>query len=351
MKIRIIESDEMEMWDKFVFTHKLGSLYHTSLWRELIESVYGHQPLYLIIEDGKGDITAGLPLFLVHDKITGNRLSSVPGAHFCNPLVSTQEMYDRLINFVLDFKEKNNVKYLELKTSSAFPFDNRKFGKAMYGYSTYILNIDPSLETIHSSFHNSCVQRAIKKSYKSNIELAVAESVQEVQDFYQLYLKMRKDAGLLPQPYKFFSSMWKIMSPKQHIDILHAKHADSIISTILLLKYKNTVIYEYGASIPEMLSLRPSHFLLWESIKRSKLQGYKEFDFGRTADEDTGLSDFKRRWGTEKESLPYYYIPNVSGFASIRRWSLSRNIMHYSIKHMPDSCCSFMGKVLYKKLV
>jgi hypothetical protein len=204
------------------------------------------------------------------------------------------------------------------------------------------------LETIKESFHKSSVQRAINKSLRSNLELSVARSLDDIKSFYQLYFQMRKDNGLLPQPYKFFKTMWELLSEKNQIDILFACHHKKIISTILLVKYKDTVVYEYGASIPEMMNLRPSQFLLWHGIKNSKEQGFKSFDFGRVTNDNENLIQFKIRWGTERVALPYYYYPKLVGVSHFRQNTFLKKIMYYTVKSTPESVCKYLGNSLYR---
>ena len=350
-EVKILQPHEMNRWNHFVASHELGTIYHTSSWRRVIENVYRWQPIYLAIEDDDGNIAAGLPLFSVKSRITGARLSSLPCAQCCDPLVSSREQFDRLIDFVLGLEQNCKARYFELKATVSFPANNGELGTSLDIYSTYVLDIDRPLDDIKGSFHKSCIQRAIDKSYKSNLELVVGRSEDDVKAFYRLYRKMRRAHGLLPQPYSFFLTMWEIMYDEDYIDILHAKYQGKIISSLLLLKYKDTATYEYGATISRMYHLRPSHFLLWEAIKRLKLQGYTKLDLGRTENNNKGLGDFKRRWGAKRRPLRYYYVPEIEGFASTRHKSLTSKIMYRTSKHLPSSLSHLMGALLYRHFV
>lgn len=350
-RVRILDHNQMDLWDNFVFSHEHGSIYHTSMWRKLIEDAYGHSPVYLIIQGNNGDISAGLPLFIVKSNIMGNRLSSLPCAQSCNPLVSNQQQFEQLMHFVLAIREKERLGYFELKTDGRFRFGSDILGKPLNAYSTYTLDIDNAVEAVKSTFHRSSIQRAIKRSHKLGMKLVVGDSHHDVKLFYLLYLRLRKKYGLLPQPFKFFSTMWQIMQKNDHIDVMHAEYQGRIISSILLLKYKGTITYEYGASVFDMRHHRASQFLLWEAIKRSISQGYERFDFGRTADDNKGLSQFKSRWGTIREPLSYYYAPERRGFSTIRQNSSVKNLMHYTLRYIPDYLCRLTGSLLYKNLV
>jgi lipid II:glycine glycyltransferase (peptidoglycan interpeptide bridge formation enzyme) len=307
--------------------------------------------VYFVLEEADHRFKAAMPFFSIKSNSTGSRLASLPCAQTCNPLVSSQGEYDLLIEFVTDYIKSNSIRYAELKTNEAFRHDTSKFGKVLNGYSCYTLELDRNIETIENNLHKSCIRRAIKKANKTGLELVVGDGISDVRIFYELYLKMRKELGLLPQPYKFFSTMWEILSRNNSIEILHAKYGAQIVSSIILLKYKTRVTYEYGASRSDMMHLNASPFLLWEAIKRSKSEGYKVFDFGRTSDGNTGLSEFKMRWNTKREVLHYYFIPDVGSFSSVRQKSLAKRMMYYTIRYSPDSLCELMGRVLYKDVV
>jgi hypothetical protein len=349
--IEMLNQNEMGLWDDFVYSHELGSIYHTSYWMEMIKKVYEHEPCYLILKDKDGNLSAGLPLCFVKSKIGRNRFVSVPCAQYCDPLVTSQEEFGQFISYLLDFIKNRDFRSIELRMTKPIQPHKSKYGRVLNEYHHHLLNLDQPLDMIKRSLHKSCIQRGISKAYKSGLELSVGESINDVKSFYKLYLQMRRRHGLLPQPFSFFSNMWGNMSKSKNITILLAKHKGRIISSVLLLKYRNTVIYEYGASNEDMMNVRPSHLLLWEAIKHSQLEGYKTFDFGRTSNENDSLSQFKSRWGAKRQPLFYYLVPDVNIHASMRKSNLINKMMNYSMKYLPSPLCQLMGQVVYKYVV
>jgi serine/alanine adding enzyme len=349
--VKILSENDWAQWDNFVASHTLGTIYHTSAWRRVIEKTYGHQPMYMTIQDDSGSIKAGLPLFYIKNKLAGNRLVCLPGAQACDPLVPHQHAYNQLVAYATDVMQHHHAKSLELKTSAHFPLDSHTFGRKIQEYSCYILDLNPDLQEIESSLHKDSIRRRIKKASMNGLQLSIGNSLIDVKRFYVLYLQLRKSYGLLPQPLTFFSYMWNILSRDGYIDILHAIYQGQIISTLLLLKYKETVIYEFGASRFDMMRLSPSPFLLWEAIKQAKRDGYKRFDFGRTSDDNQSLAHFKMKWGTKREALPYYFIPDLGSTAAIRQKNLPKTMMSCVMHYAPAIVCQMMGRALYKHLV
>ena len=349
--VRILTDDESDRWDAFVATHKEGGIYHTSSWRNIIRDVYGHVPFYLVIDDGEGRIRAGLPAFFINSRIAGVRISSLPGAHFCNPLIDGADDFAMLLDAVQDLMQQTKTDYFELKTSQSFAIRDSRLSQADSCFSNYVLEIDRPLETLMGTFHKSCTQRVLKNIDKSGLRLLRAESVDDLKPFYRLYLGMRRRYGLLPQPFDFFATMWKLLSPQKQIEIYHAEYQGEIISSGLFLSYRDTVTYDYGASDFDMLQMHPSHFILWTAIKNAHEREYRRFDFGRTSDDNIGLTEFKTRWGTTRVSLNYYYLPEVAGLAVMRHGNLPKKIMNHAMKLSPGVLCQMMGKVLYRNFV
>lgn len=338
-------------WDTFVNQHNLGSIYHTSSWMKLIQKTYGHTPMYITLEDKQGKIKAGLPIFLVKSRITGKRLTSVPCAQTCNPLVSNGADLKTLLSVVTKTLKEKYCDHAELRIDKAFPFSALINKNSQAQFFTYLLHIDKPIPEIMESFHPSHITRAIKKSLKGKLNLIYATDESHLMSFYYLYSKMRKHKGLLPQPYSFFKNMWSIFQPEGKIDILLAMNGEKAVSSALFLKYKDIVHYEYGASAPRSLSLRPSHFLLWAAIKQSQTDGYKYFDFGRTSEKQQGLAAFKSRWGTKKVELSYFYIKNDKFLRHFRQSTKLKMSMNAIVKLSPRTTNNLLGKYLYRHLI
>lgn len=77
-------------------------------------------------------------------------------------------------------------------------------------------------------------------------------------------------------------------------------------------RYKDRVIYGYGAANPSALKYHPYNAFIWQSIQDACAEGNQSYDFGRYSDGYTGLMDFKRRWGTRELLLKYSNYPPQS---------------------------------------
>src|ERR1700691_2956737 len=75
-----LSQDQEPEWDTFVLRHPLGSVYHTSEWKRVIQQGFRHiRGRFLVLREGEaGRILAGLPIYSVSSWLLGNRLVSIP---------------------------------------------------------------------------------------------------------------------------------------------------------------------------------------------------------------------------------------------------------------------------------
>jgi lipid II:glycine glycyltransferase (peptidoglycan interpeptide bridge formation enzyme) len=351
LQIRFLDNRELLEWDAFVMAHPNGTIYHTAAWRQLIFEVYGHVPLYFAIYSDSRSIVGGLPAFLVRSRLTGTRLATLPCAQYCDPLVSSKEQYEALKHRVLDHMAEHQIPSWEMKTTHSFSHEPPPSSMETSQYMTHILKLGMAYENIYKGFHKNLVQRSIKKAYRNGLTLKRCQSQAEIVDFYDLYMQMRRTKGLLPQPRCYFEALWKLLKPLHQIEVLFALHGQQKISAILLLKYKDSVIYEYGATMEGMHQYSPSPFLLGEAIHEAADQGFRYFDFGRTSVTETGLAQFKSHWGAEQQNLRCFNMATSAPMSSMRQNTKTRTLMALAIKLLPKSACERVALPLYKHLV
>jgi hypothetical protein len=134
------------------------------------------------------------------------------------------------------------------------------------------------------------------------------------------------------------------------MDLYLAEHKGNIISGAIFFKYKNTYIYEHGASDDRYWELRPNHLMMWKVIQKAHQDGYEYFDFGKTSMENTGLLEFKRKWGAVEYDVPYYYYPRITGLMSLEKKDTLLKWMNELGRKMPMSLAKIMGEIAYRHL-
>jgi len=327
-------------------SHPFGSIFHTTSWMSVVRKTYGIEPRYVYLEKN-GRIRACLPLFMIRSFITGDRMLGLPAASTCEPLTDGEAL-SRMMEFVQGIPDPEKWVPWEIRTSERFPVQIPFACRRNLHFVTHLLNLDRPLKDVWASFHRGQVVRSIRKALRSGLTLTDCRDRGEVSEFYSLYLKMRTHRGLLPQPLSFFQNLWDELSPKGLVQLSFARLGSRAVSAVFLLKYRDAVIYEYGATHPAALKARPSHLLLWRSIRMAHSEGYRWFDFGRTGLDNTGLLIFKDRWGTKRVPLVYFQAPAGTRIGSLRQKCFLPTAMNILMRNSPDLACRWMGDLLYR---
>jgi len=195
------------------------------------------------------------------------------------------------------------------------------------------------------------VQHQVKKSQKLGVGVRVAQRREDVAQYYRLHLQTRcKKHGMPAQPQAYFYKLWDAFAGSGGMQLLLAEYQGMIIAGMILLASNTTIRYAYGASDEHYLHLAANNLLMWTAIKMGCMQGYQTLDMGRTACDNEGLMEFKRRWGAIKEPLPYYYYPHSAGLASTTESSWKFRLLTACWRRLPLSVAGPLGGSLYKHL-
>ncbi len=350
MPIKITDPSTHPGWDTFVSSHREGSIYHSSRWNEVLRKTYGYDPRYFILEDSFHTVKAGIPLMVVRTSFGRKKLVCLPFTPYCNPLVEKHENLNLLLRKILEYQKKIRASSLEIRTKQEISGHKTvPLIKDEY-FMTHILCLDTDLQKIRSAFHKSCIQRPISKTEKNDLKLHISTDPSDLRYFYNLHLCTRKKHGVLAQPYRYFVTMWDELYPLGLMDLLLAAYNGRAIAGVIILKYKDTTIYQNGCADERFLGLHPYHFLLWKAIQRAHDKGYKYFDFGRSSIDEKGLVQFKDRWGGKRFELVYYFHPNVSGATSTRQNDWKYKLSYKLIHILPTPLLRMIGSFAYRSL-
>lgn len=335
-------------WDEFVENHKFGTIYHSTSWMNILKKNFNVQEM-ILCEYNNDSIVCGMPFLLHNNILRGKRLISITSAQACNPLVNSRDQLNRLKIFLTKYLKKEKIKFVQIRTDELFNFQFDGFYTVNTDFFTYILDLNAPYEEIRNKYHRSCILKPLNKLNSDQFKLVNSCDEKLLKEFYYNYETMRKEHGLLPQPYSFFKGITENLSAKNQVDIFHLIHNNKVISSVINLKFKEKYTYEYGATNKEFKSLHPSHFLIDYSIRTAINSGYKIFDFGRTDSSNTGLENFKRRWGGKKSVFKYYHIWADEIVNSTGLHSKSFHLINAIISHTPERIYRLVGPVIYKK--
>jgi FemAB-related protein (PEP-CTERM system-associated) len=339
MDIKIFENKDESRWDRFVKENDASTFFHLIGWKSVVEKTYGHRPLYLLAEE-KGEVAGILPLFLVESLIFGKRLVSVPYSPYGGCCAQGRDVTDAILGRAVDLSKEYNAKYLELRNMQSIPGmpNNDKL-------VTMVLDLSQGEETVWSNLRKNmkrCVQKASKEDF--NVTLGSGD----IEGFYPLYRKRMHELGTPAYSYSFFRN---IMADFPDTEVATVDYRGEVLASLVLVFFRKTVIYGWGASSKNRPETHPVHWLLWKVIQNNIQRGYKTFDLGRSAPE-TGIYDFKKGWGAEPQTLYYQFHMNKKQEIPYIHPSNPRyNVAIKAWRTLPLPIVNLLGPFVSKELI
>jgi lipid II:glycine glycyltransferase (peptidoglycan interpeptide bridge formation enzyme) len=330
-----------EHWLAFVASQPNANTFHDPVWINVLTNCYGYRPFVVAVTDDEGQICAGVPVLDVRSPLTGKRWISLPFTDHCMPLYRDDEALERLTQALLMLYREKKLPRLELRW-------NYPQQPLLHHHSDCVLHtvrLSEDVAAVQKQFH-SMHRRNIKTAEKRGVRIEWGYEMQHIRQFYALHLQTRQRQGVPIQPWAFFEALGKMIADG-HGFVLLAYKDDACLAAAVFLHAHQTLIYKYGASAnnPEAMNLRPNNLIFWHAIRWGCEHGYTIFDMGKTDMENTGLRDFKSKWGAEEIPLIYSTIaaePPDGGHGRLS--ALVEKVIHRS----PPWVGRVIGELLYK---
>ena len=322
IKEQIPEND----WKQFLDGCSEATLYHTPEWKTFLERTFGYKPRYLFATDESGQPIGMLPLFEVKSRLTGNRLCSVPFAHYCGPIGDVEAVHallDRQVSSI-DLSETSFVEIRNIVNHDSFQPQN--------SFSKYSLDLLGGLDKIWTNFEKD-VKKGIKKSQKFGVSVSATRDLEDLKTFYELNCITKKNIGVPAHPWKFFKNLFEYLGDYEELFL--ARYEGEVIGGGIREYYGSTVLAGYSASNAAYVKCYPYNAINWATIQDACQKGYRFYDLGRVSYDNKGLEFYKSRWGTTETKLFYSYFPRNPLSLTSNRTGQKYKIATRVIQKMP----------------
>lgn len=327
-------------WATFVTQSAKANIFHHPEWSQLLADCYNYKPFVVIDLDEDGEICAGLPMAQVNSLVTGQRLVSLPFSDHCAPIYRDYDAFAELTNNLVLLYQDRGIPTMEMRAE--FPAH-----PSIQRYSHHVIHticLDHDADSMFSRLH-SMHKRNIKKAKKDGVRVVRGATDNDLDVFYNLHLQTRRRQGFPVQPRKFFDLLGRNIIDQGLGFVLLAYIGDECIAGGVFLHWQHTLTYKYGASNEVGRNLRANNLLMWTAIRWGCENGYRVFDMGKTDIENTGLRQFKSRWGAVEEPLVYSIL---SGRLHLQTNGKLQGIMQTVIRNSPSWVCRATGELLYR---
>jgi lipid II:glycine glycyltransferase (peptidoglycan interpeptide bridge formation enzyme) len=206
------------------------------------------------------------------------------------------------------------------------------------------LDLRPSLEELFRNFHKDCVQRKIRRAEREGLVYESGNSERLLNAFYRLMVQTRRRHHLPPQPIQWFRNLVACIGDRLQIRVAFKDW--NAIASILTIQHKQAVVYKYGCSDTAFQNLGGTPLLFWKTISEAKAAGLTWMDFGRSDSDNTGLIDFKERWGAKPSKLIYvrWGRKDIPGAVPRRSSAFVKQLFAM----MPGAVLQATGRILYR---
>lgn len=307
-----------ERYESFIRKSPATLLYASVAYRQLISAYLDADPIYLGAKNLDGSLLAVLPAFLKKNERYGNIINSLPfyGSNggviehggnveiqrgllrffdetaleqncaattiITSPLQSHNELYEQSV--IYDFKDERIGQITPLPVRSEDPTHD-------------LMNIfaDPR-------------PRNIKKAIKSGVKVRCSRDSNDMKFLFETHRQNILAIGGIPKERQFFDQILASM-PSENFKIYTANIEGKLVAALLLFYYNRTVEYFTPSILEGYRTQQPLSLVIFEAMKDAIADNYCYWNWGGTWLTQSGVYDFKKRWGTV--DYPYFYYSKL----------------------------------------
>ncbi|NJC71272.1 GNAT family N-acetyltransferase [Planosporangium thailandense] len=305
----------------------------------MLAECYRFRAFCLTVDDHAGRILAGLPVAEVHRR-GRPRWVSLPFTDECPPLI-TPGADGEPTEWLDSLRRAFGVCRFEVRAALR--------GERVQRGDTYLnhrLPLDRAEDDVFAALHPNQVRRNIRRAQRAGVVVRVGSVEADLTEvFYRLHMRTRHRLGVPVQPLRYFRLLWRRFLEPGLGAVIIAELGGVPAAAGVFLAFGETCVYKYGASDERHLGARPNHLLFWESIRWAMARGCRTFDFGRTDLADTGLREFKSRWGTVEREFNYSVLADVPARAGMGAVPAP---LRSAIRRGPIFVPRLLGELLYR---
>lgn len=344
----LFQSDPLRdpRWAEFVQRVPGSSAFHTVGWLKALHDSYGYEPVIFTSSPPGESLSNGIPFCRIRSWLTGARLVSLPFSDYCEPLGEDEEQLRVLMCSLPQLIKIEKARYVEIRPLACSGDVQAPFRKAGTYYH-HVLDLQADNDELFHRFHQSSVQRRIRRGTHAELEYQEGRSDWHIEQFYRLFIRTRRRLHLPPSPIEWFRNIASCMGDQMTIGL--GLYQGEAIAAVLILHHRDTVTYKYGCSDERYHKLGSVPWILWKTILEAKQQGAKEFDFGRSDLESVGLVIFKRRWATRQSVLNYWRLGEYANRELRPQWPADSTAKSVLAK-LPDCVMLMVGRLLYRHI-
>ena len=291
-------------WDAFVRAQPLGTFFHLSGWKAVIEQSIGHRCYYIFARQA-GEIVGVLPLTHIRGRLFGKSLVSNGFCVYGGPLAASPKGLQALDDAAIALAQELGVERIEYRLRQPL---HPSWPCNQDTYVTFRKPIDKDSEKELLKIPRK--QRAmVRKGIKNGLR---SETDSDVNRLYPLYAESVRNLGTPVLGRRYFECLKSIFARESQV--LTVTSEDRPLASVISFFFRDEVLPYYGGGSNAARDAAANDFMYWEVMRRACETGVSLFDFGRSK-LGTGSFAFKKHWGFDPE--PLYYENHLRSLTDI----------------------------------
>lgn len=301
--------ETVEEYEDFLYDHQFSTPFHTVEWLKLTKDVFGFEPLCFIERDLHNKICGILPLFKIKN-IFHHKLVSLPLRDKGGVLFTNDKAIENILDRALDFTRRNNCDYLQIKSSNPEEgtfLEKRKFVLKDRWPVSHI-RLQKTFTDTKKHFQDNRLRWSINKAKKNGLIFEEGRTLDDLHDFYTIFIKNRQRLGIPPYSKKLFSAVYDCFVKKGTAKLFFVSKNGLRLTTIIIFLLNQKAFDVYSASRKSAREYRANDFQLYSVIQWLCDNGYNNLDLGADSPFQESLLRYKRKWGAITDWLSFCYF-------------------------------------------
>lgn len=327
-----MDATSHKQYEDFVKKHPIGTFFQSRVFGEFQESLPYRGKSWTLLEQKPTDITQiSASCLVIKQKLPLNFCWLwVPYGPLAQMKTGDQGSEVKIFEGIKEVAKKEKAIFARIEPPSGFLHStynilHSKTVSAPNRYTpehTLVLDLDrPEDEILAQMKPKGRYNIQVAKKHAVAVEHIAGADVDEniLNNFYAILQKTgtRDEFGIHPK--YFYKNLLEIFGRNKMADLFLAKTTDgTIIAGIIVIYYKDTATYYYGASNYEHRNLMAPYSLQWEAILEARRRGMKYYDFLGIAPASVkttagkpnvkhpwaGVTEFKKKFGGREVNYP-----------------------------------------------
>lgn len=311
MKIKQLNDKYKDEWDKYVRQHNKATVYHLTIWQQIITQCFGHDCYYLFAENSDGKICGVLPIVHINSILFGNNFYSLPFFNYGSALADNEQIKSKLVKESIKLAEAKRTDYLQIRENSKVEALDLDFSENKVNMLLQLPDTTDELGKSIGSKRRSQIKRPIREGVTHKFG-----KLELLDDFYEVFCINMRDLGTPVYSKSFFKKILNSLPENSLICVVYWQNKP--VSAGFLLHHNSQMEIPWASTVRYANKISVNMYLYWQILSYAIEHKFKVFDFGRST-VNAGTYKFKKQWGAEPEQCYWYHwvpkgkeLPNLS---------------------------------------